>query len=168
MSQAIKTYTVNVIFTTNNSSYTKIEDTTISLYLNNKKKTTLYHECTHVVQKIIRSTYNKPYKDFELILHNEGMANFFAYNLYHTIESKNLTFITINPIFSSKYDQFYKELVTNGGKSKEENYEIIYTRAKTLGYEYDEQIENLQDRFFKFFSLQQHNYLYPKELLYQI
>lgn len=159
---------IKIVFTTNNSSFVKEENNNFIISLNNKKKTTLYHECTHVIQKIIKNNFWNQNKDFDLHSHNEWLANFFAYNLYNNIESNSLTSISLKKMFFPKYNYLYKKIIQEGANSKEKNQKIIEKYSKKLGYTNKEEIINLQDRFFKFFSLQQHNYLYPKELLYQI
>ncbi len=159
---------IEIVFTKNNSSFVKRKNNKFIISLNNRKRTTLYHECTHIIQKIIKEEFWNKNKDFDLNIYNEWLANFFAYNLYKNIESNSLKIISLKKIFFPKYNYLYKRLLKSWSNSKDKNHKIIEYHSKKLGYTDKEEIRNLQDRFFKFFSLQQHNYLYPKELLYEI
>jgi len=168
ISDLIKWYKLEIIFNNNNSSFAKIEEKSIKIHLNWRKKTTIYHEFTHIIQKIIKNLYNIRNKSYELVKHNEWVANFFAYNLFDNIEKENINSIMTNPILFPKYSYIYKSIITKWSNSAKKNYKILEDKARELWYRNNEEIENLRDRFFKFFSLKQNYFLYPKELLYQI
>lgn len=168
ISNEIKKYSINIVNTKKNSSFTKFQWRKIIIHINWNRKTTIFHECTHVIQRIIKQLYKIPKKDFELHKHNEGIANFFAYNLFNNIEEKNLKEINLDYIFFPKYSYLYQKIIKYWTNSEQKNYEIIKKECIKLWYTDIEEIKNIYDRFFKFFSKNQHKYLYPKELLYQI
>lgn len=168
LQKIIASYTIKVVYDQNNSSFVHIWENSIIISLNSKKKTTLYHECTHLIQKIIKKDFTIHYKDFEIHTYNEWMANFFAYNLFDAIEMSDITKISLQYIYFPRYSYLYKQLFDHWSNSAKKNYSLIKKECKQLWYTKNEEIKNLYYRFFKFFPLHQHIYMYPKELLYQI
>ncbi len=159
---------IKIKYCDSNSSYTRIVDDEIYLYLNNKTKTTLYHEFTHTIQQIIRNIYNIKLKWFETTLQNEWIANFMAYNLFENIETGELEIINLNHLFFPKYSYLYKKIYSKWSNNSKKNYNLLKKNAQKLWYKEENEILNLYYRFFKFLPLNQNKYLYPKELLYKI
>lgn len=170
LQKSIQHYKINTIYSEDVWSHVKDKENEkdITIYLNSRKKTTLYHEYTHILQRIIRKEFNINMKWFELISQNEWVSNFIAYNLFDNIWSENLDHINLEHIFFPKYNYIYNKLYNNWSKSTQKNYKLISKELKKIWYKNEEEIRGFYFRFFKFLPLNQNKHLYPKELLYKI
>lgn len=168
LQKELQNYTFTVMYQKKNSSFVEIKNNKIVMYMNSKKKTTFYHECTHLLHVMVRKIFSIQKEHFTLHTYNEWAANFFAYNLFENIEACSLDSISLQHIYFPKYSYMYQELLDKGTNIPYKNHLLVKKICATLWYTDDQEINNLYYRFFKFLPFSQHRYLYPKELLYQI
>jgi hypothetical protein len=168
LEQEVTIHTIRTVYHKANSSFVEAKGNTITIHLHSKKKTVLYHECTHLIHMLVRKRFSIKKKWFKIQSFNEGAANFFAYNLFDNIEQWTFTTISLKYLNFPKYSYLYHEIFTKGTNSSHSNYLLVKRTCKTLWYTNKKEIEAIYYRFFKFFPFSQHMYLYPKELLYQI
>lgn len=136
---------------------------------------TLFHELTHLISKYFRFTY---YWNHEVCFDNytktnEWLANYVAYHLFDGIISWNkncIKDISHDELFYSPYIWVYALLREKWSDNKETNFSLV----KEFMEEYEwsllteEKAKFYFERFYKFFWYNQHEYFYPKELLYYL
>lgn len=147
----------------------------IAIEVGNSTYVTLFHELTHLVAKYFRFTY---YENFEVCFDNytktnEGLANYVAYHLFDGIMCANqqcVETVSHNELFFSPYIGVYAMLRNEWTNDKMKNFALV----KEFMEEYEgsllteEKARFYFERFYKFFHYDQHEYFYPKELMYYL
>jgi hypothetical protein len=147
----------------------------IYVQVGNNTIMTLYHELAHVVNRFFRYHY---YQNYEVCFDNytktnEGFANFLAYHLCETVMSREIDLIdevSTHELFFSFYIDIYATLREQGSNDRKLNYEIVANQLEMFMPDLisTEKIDFYFQRFFKFFHYDQHQYFYPKELMYHL
>lgn len=142
----------------------------------NNTYTTLFHELIHATNRFFRTHYSDEDHYFcedNLTKTNEWLANFVAYHLMDTIIAGDVDMIdnmTLEPIFFSMYIDIYATMREHGTNDRKKNYEIIHQELKKFEWDLltDEKARFYYERFYKFFHYDQHEYFYPKEMMYYL
>ncbi len=147
------------------------------VYINvgNMTYATLFHELAHFTNRFFRFHY---YQNFEVCFDNytktnEWFANVVAYHLQEQIKAENINWIetmSVDPLYFSSYIDIYATLREKWSNSRKHNFEIIFEEIKRLEDPYvtNEKGHFYYERFYKFFHYEQHEYFYPKEMMYYL
>lgn len=148
---------------------------TIVIEVWNNSYVTLFHEITHFVAKFFRFTY---YEDDEVCFDNytktnEWLANYVAYHLFDgiTCGDKNcIENIAHEELFFSPYIAVYALLRKQWSNDKQHNFALVKNFMEWYEWSMltEEKARFYFERFYKFFDYKQHDFFYPKELMYYI
>lgn len=139
----------------------------IFIDLKDRNTVSLLHELAHASNKIL-SKQKHEHNTKSRTKQREWLANFVAYNCFDAINSKNLE-ISLENIFVSPYTPIYQNLYKHGTDDKEYNKKIISDSFSSFGHPAsDPDLDYRLFRFYRFFPIDQHIFLFPKELVYQI
>lgn len=141
----------------------------------NNTLTTLFHELVHATNRFFRFDYY----DESIVCYdsmtqtNEWLSNFVAYHLMDSILAGDINMVdhmTLEPIFFSMYIDIYATMREHGTNNRKKNYDIIYQELKKFEWDLltDEKARFYYERFYKFFHYDQHEYFYPKEMMYYL
>jgi len=135
--------------------------------------TTLFHELAHFTNRFFRFHY---YQNYEVCFDNytktnEGFADFVAYHLHHQIISGDIEAIetmTSEPLYFSAYIDVYATLREQGSTTKSHNFDLVYQEMQRFEGDLinDRTAHFYFERFYKFFHYEQHEFFYPKEMMY--
>ena len=147
----------------------------ISVDVGNNTYTTLFHELIHAVNRFFRiKHYDENIVCYDsLTKTNEWLSNFVAYHLMDAIIAGDIDMIdemSLDPIFFSMYIDIYATMREHGTNDRTKNFDIIYQELKKFEWDLltDDKARFYYERFYKFFHYDQHEYFYPKEMMYYL
>lgn len=147
----------------------------VYIEVGNNTYITLLHELVHFVNRYFRYHYFE--KDEVCFDHftrtNEWLSNFIAYHCIDQILETNIEGVeemSMETLFVSSYIDVYATLREEWTNDRNHNFSLIAREMKK--FEGDlltpEKTDFYIQRFYKFFHYDQHEYFYPKELMYHI
>lgn len=166
---------LHISFVSDISGVTTEVDDEVYISIGNSSCTTLFHELAHFTNRFFRFHYNQNYEVCfdNYTKTNEWFADFVAYHLHKQIMSTEIEAIetmTTEPLFFSAYIDVYATLREHGSNDRKHNFDLIYQEMKRFdGPLFSDQKAHFYfERFYKFFHYDQHEYFYPKELMYYL
>ncbi len=147
----------------------------VMITIGNNTCTTLFHELAHFTNRFFRFHY---YQNYDVCFDNytktnEWFADFVAYHLHQQIMAGDIEAIeTMNtdPLYFSAYIDVYATLREKWSNDRKHNFEIVRHEMKRFGGDLidDATAHFYFERFYKFFHYDQHEYFYPKEMMYYL
>ncbi len=142
----------------------------------NNTYTTLFHEMVHVTNRYFRYIFvgeNHDVCDDNLTKSNEWLANFVAYHLMDAIIARDIDAVDelhTEPVFFSMYIDIYATMREKWTHDRRQNFDLIYQELKKFEWDLltDQKAKFYYERFYKFFHYDQHEYFYPKEMMYYL
>ena len=166
-----------VTYTPGISGNTDPSGDTVVVEVGNNTYTTLFHELVHATNRYFRFDYfewNEHIVCYDKMTQtNEGLSNFVAYHLMDGMIAQDLSSVDqldAEPIFFSMYIDIYATLREFGSNDRHHNYDLVHQQLKKFEWDLltDDKARFYYERFYKFFHYDQHEYFYPKEMMYYL